>query len=353
MKTRTWCSLWSSVVAFLLVQWASAQITIQKTDLQKMFIAHSTFKTYSDTSTVVSVGKTGGPNVYDFSSLAFRDSSSFLTYQSSDIPFLASRFDPSSFVMGSSTQMIQGSPVFLYTQNRLEEPANVTIFDSLQIVNYKVPHESVFQFPATYLTTWSDTGAGLGADTTFVNNVPTHVGTNLNNPKSSIIDGYGTLMLKGMSHQCLRIKTVWGSANTEKDFWYLTKDPISLVVTTTKDQNDTGKVTVTSMMCTTGATVTSVPRLASIPTAFSLSQNFPNPFNPSTNISFSLPQQSNVRFSVIDLLGREIAILVNNEKRNAGSYSVTWNAATLPSGVYFYRLQAGNYVETKKLVLLK
>ncbi len=354
MKTRIRCRLWVGAAALLAIQLASAQITIQKTDLQKTFNANSTIKTYGDTSSVVSVGNKGGPNIYDFSSLAFRDSSSVTEYQSSGIPFLAARFDPASYVLGSSTQNIQ-SPVFLFTQNSLEEPASVTIFDSLQIVSYKVPHEIALQFPATYLMSWNETGGGVGAETTFVNNVPKNVATNSSDSISSVIDGYGTLVLKGMSHQCLRVKDIyWGQSQIGgKDFRYYTKDGIAIVVNSTIDQNDTGKVNSGSIICFAGASVTSTPQIAAILTAFSLSQNFPNPFNPTTNISFSLPEKSNVRLTIIDLLGREVANLINNEERNEGSYSVAWNAATFASGVYFYRLQAGNFVEAKKLVLLK
>ena len=89
-----------------------------------------------------------------------------------------------------------------------------------------------------------------------------------------------------------------------------------------------------------------------IPSSFSLLQNYPNPFNPATVISFELPVTSNVSLKIYDLLGREVADLVN-EIRSAGSYKAQWNAANMPSGVYFYRLQAGEYVETKKLVLMK
>jgi len=105
---------------------------------------------------------------------------------------------------------------------------------------------------------------------------------------------------------------------------------------------------------TIAAVVTGVGQEGSgIPTVYGLNQNYPNPFNPTTNISFSLPEQSNVRLTIIDLLGREVATLVNNEQRSAGNYTVTWNASSFASGVYFYRLQAGNFVQTKKLVLLK
>jgi hypothetical protein len=88
------------------------------------------------------------------------------------------------------------------------------------------------------------------------------------------------------------------------------------------------------------------------PTAFSLAQNFPNPFNPSTTISFDLPSQSFVSLKIFDLIGREVATIVS-EELSAGSHSRQWNATGMPSGVYFYRLQAGSFTGTKKLLLLK
>ena len=89
-----------------------------------------------------------------------------------------------------------------------------------------------------------------------------------------------------------------------------------------------------------------------IPSAFSLSQNYPNPFNPSTKIRYSIPQSSNVVIKVFDVLGNEIATLVNEEKP-VGIYEITWYAESLPSGIYFYRIQTGSFVETKKMVLMK
>ena len=94
-----------------------------------------------------------------------------------------------------------------------------------------------------------------------------------------------------------------------------------------------------------------------IPTSFSLSQNYPNPFNPETTISYTLQEASNVSLKVYDVLGREVAMLVN-EFLPSGTYKATFNVetrhgASLQSGVYFYRLQAGSLAETKKLVLMK
>ncbi len=85
---------------------------------------------------------------------------------------------------------------------------------------------------------------------------------------------------------------------------------------------------------------------------FKLNQNYPNPFNPSTKISFSIPTSEFVTLKVYDVLGREVATLVN-ENLNAGSYSYNFDASNLTSGVYLYKLQAGKYSETKKMILSK
>jgi photosystem II stability/assembly factor-like uncharacterized protein len=90
----------------------------------------------------------------------------------------------------------------------------------------------------------------------------------------------------------------------------------------------------------------------SIPKEFSIEQNYPNPFNPTTTINYSVPKSQFVTLKVFDLLGREIATLVN-ENENAGYYKVKFDASSLTSGIYFYQLRSGNFSETKKLVLLK
>jgi hypothetical protein len=86
--------------------------------------------------------------------------------------------------------------------------------------------------------------------------------------------------------------------------------------------------------------------------SISLSHNYPNPFNPSTTISFSLPSKSFVSLKVIDALGREVSTLLSEELQ-AGTYSCRWESAELPSGAYFYRLQTAGHVETKRMTLLR
>ncbi len=85
---------------------------------------------------------------------------------------------------------------------------------------------------------------------------------------------------------------------------------------------------------------------------FSLQQNYPNPFNPSTIIKYSIPKQSNVTLKIFDVLGSEVETLVNTEQPQ-GNYEVDFDGNELTSGIYFYKLQAGDFVETKKMILLK
>lgn len=90
----------------------------------------------------------------------------------------------------------------------------------------------------------------------------------------------------------------------------------------------------------------------SLPSDFSLMQNFPNPFNPITTITYSLPINSKVTLTVFDAVGNELLVLVNEEK-SAGVHSVDFNASNLASGLYFYKMQANNFIQTKKMILLK
>jgi hypothetical protein len=105
---------------------------------------------------------------------------------------------------------------------------------------------------------------------------------------------------------------------------------------------------------TTWSPATSVEQRSAdnLPSSFALSQNFPNPFNPSTAISYQLSANSAVTLKVFDMLGREVATLVNDFQL-AGSYRAIWNAAGVGSGVYFYKLQTGTFSETKKMILMK
>jgi hypothetical protein len=93
-------------------------------------------------------------------------------------------------------------------------------------------------------------------------------------------------------------------------------------------------------------------KLSIKPKGFNLLQNYPNPFNPSITIEYSIPKPSHVVIKIFDVLGIEVATLVNEEKPT-GNYKVEFISSNLSSGIYFYRMEAGKFIETKKLLLLK
>lgn len=144
--------------------------------------------------------------------------------------------------------------------------------------------------------------------------------------------------------------------------YYYENDPsyvwIFLVLTDSTSSDDLSCVgSIAKIDNLSADAVTSVELEANVPFAYSLNQNYPNPFNPSTTIRYSVADNNNgdfqdVNLVVFDVLGRKIATLVN-ESRQPGSYEVTFNAINVPSGVYYYRMTAGSFVETKKMMLIK
>jgi len=107
-----------------------------------------------------------------------------------------------------------------------------------------------------------------------------------------------------------------------------------------------------SVRCLKDASTTSVEQEEGLPTSFELMQNYPNPFNPSTVISYRLSAFSKVSLKVFDILGKEVATLVN-EYQQPGNFVKTFHGTSLPSGIYFYRLQADNFTDSKKMILIK
>jgi len=141
--------------------------------------------------------------------------------------------------------------------------------------------------------------------------------------------------------------TSWASAYTQTG---ATFQDIDLVVVAGCPQGwVVGSAGVIAKMSTTTG-VSSIG--VEVPESFLLKQNYPNPFNPTTNINFSIPKSGLVSLKVYDMVGKEVATLIN-EVKNAGNYLVGFNAANLPSGAYFYRLESGSFVETKKMLLIK
>jgi hypothetical protein len=187
---------------------------------------------------------------------------------------------------------------------------------------------------------------------------PVNLTTGRNSAGNCVIDGYGTLIFKGRSHQCLRCKHVEVPGYMCKGFSYFTKDGIFLTVGSRIAQNDMGLVAAGEVFAVAGGTVASVTKSDVTLIAYSLSQNYPNPFNPSTTTRFSVPLRSQVHLSIINLLGQQVAVLAS-EEMDAGYFERTWNANVAP-GLCFYQIQAvalnipsERFVDVRKMMLLK
>jgi hypothetical protein len=115
---------------------------------------------------------------------------------------------------------------------------------------------------------------------------------------------------------------------------------------------DTGRVYAWGIQINNQTIVGVEEVVAELPSTYELAQNYPNPFNPSTTIQFSIPTAGVVRLVLYDILGRQVATLLDEEKA-PGTYKVDFNGSQFASGTYFYRLQAGTFSDTKKLLLLK
>jgi hypothetical protein len=149
---------------------------------------------------------------------------------------------------------------------------------------------------------------------------------------------------------------VWYAADAKTAFQLNTNDAIATVKLADKAAQGGSVSIATEMTDISGEAVMSKVAVASLPTEFSLMQNYPNPFNPSTQISYNLPQAGKVTLTVYNLMGQEVAKLVN-EQKNAGSYSIEWAPKNLASGMYIYRINVQTEKElltsSKRLMLLK
>jgi len=134
--------------------------------------------------------------------------------------------------------------------------------------------------------------------------------------------------------------------------WAPTLDQAGKSYTVSVQVSDGTLTTTTTGIITASATITGVEDLGGVPTEFSLMQNYPNPFNPTTSIRFALPSESQVKLTVFNMLGQEVASLFQGTLA-AGNHKVDFDASKLTSGMYIYRIEAGSFVSVKKMLLMK
>lgn len=345
-------SLYLSILflSVLLFSYSSAQITIPQTALYNLLTVGTSINGYSSNVAprTANIGKRGGPTVYDFSGYIFELTGTLQVYSVGNIPALAAHYPAKAVVFGLSPTDTDNNPIFLFGTDTIFVVGKALLTQQRRFFHNR-PYEPSFVFPVTYPA--SRTYTRTHYDTVY--NVSGSIAsTNVSiGSDSTSVDGFGTLKILGRQFECLR-----GKLNhytySDKEFIFLTREGILLDVAMASSQPDTGIVQPTGVTLFVPSSIVSVGQEAMMPANYSLGQNYPNPFNPTTTISFNLPAKSFASLKVFDALGREVSVLLG-EELSPGTYSRQWNAAHAPSGLYFYRLQAGEYRETKKMILLR
>jgi hypothetical protein len=328
------------------------QITISQTELMKIFTPGNLIYYYHAGSGSVNIGKMNGPNIYDFSNMNFQDTLIITNYEVSQIPTLAERFPANTTTIGESPQNIVENPVFLQRNDSLYSTGEATIESEYRFAHYD-PYELFAKFPIEFNPPASNFSQWISViDTTYDLSWQVQSIDNHNNLVDVWIDGYGTLLLPGLSLECLRMKRAYSWFNN-KSFLYLTREGLMLIVDdVTGNSPDSGYVNGYYYVLKSSAFV-SADEHEGIPFEFNLAQNYPNPFNPSTTISYSLEKSGQITIKIFNILGREIETLFN-DYQSAGIHSNLYIAnSSLPSGVYFYQLRAIDFIQSKKMILLK
>lgn len=361
-STAFFSFFWLFVISFSITDFA--QITITSNDISTIFTAgYSTTVHDFDGNATVDIGSTGGNNNWDFTTLQENLTYDLKSIDKSDAPH-SGEFPGADFVtfqnaandtgrlnMWSfySLDSYLGSLGSVGVQSSLPEDTTI-LKDNPVRIEIKLPMSYDSSWTQTYTQTISAGGLQAGQYTVL---------------RTVVVDAYGTMTLPGgYSFEALRLRETMSVSlpgvpisNSSVSYFFISKEgaQVTLDGPNNIDLSSSGVVNVENYswnLPSAKSTAVNNKYLTNKPGVFFLYQNYPNPFNPSTKISYSLSNSSYVTLNVYNVLGQKVAVLVDEEK-SAGNYEVTFEAKNLSSGVYFYKLQAGNSVQTEKMILSK
>jgi hypothetical protein len=337
-------------LSLLAVAPVLSQVLITQSDLLSVMGpgAHH-FMAMPDSSVVsANIGSPGGPHLYDFSGVKFTPTLTRKNYLVDSIPVLAHRFPSGSITYGTNPDSLEVSPVLRFTTDTLFQVGNATTLSGYRFRHF-TPNSVFMPFPLTYHASFARGSTYL--DTTFDRSWQMTKAYQTHQPALAFVDGYGWLKALGHTVACLRVKTVYTNTN-EMEILFVGSGGLLVVMNMATASPDSGVVPVEECGVLSATNLTGVEDLPQPPGEFRLEQNFPNPFNPATTISFEIPTASPVKLTIVDVLGREVETLVD-ETKQPGHYDVQFNANRLASGVYLYRIQAGSYALTRRLCLIR
>ncbi len=325
---------------------ALAQLTVTASDCHSFYGSADSIWNYSSTDSSglsAVIANSGADRTWDVSKRTYQPlGGSMVRYANypDDAPLSTDPAFASSNIVEHDTSA--GGDVWIYlTLNDSGFYSSGSVVAGIKSTN--APAYPSYRFPLTYGSQWS------GTYTASI----TYNGSQISTSSisySNLVDGWGTIITPEGSFPCLRLRnsnetTASGTTISTVSYFFIGKTQTYATITSMSGSNG---VSYTRTKVLTGVKAEWPPQ----PTNFALLQNFPNPFNPSTTISYQLPSNSFVVLKVTDILGREVQTLVN-ERQAAGTHSIVFNANNLPSGLYFYTLEAGTYHATKKFLLLK
>lgn len=355
-----------TIFFLLVVDPLSAQISISKSQIDQIYTSGNSLRMFRDSTTkTLNIGFLGGPNVYDFSNLPFYFEGRETVSSVAQVPKLAHRFQLSSFTIRQLSDSIGFEyPVFSFANLfwHLEGQAKLCT-DSTEFYQHHLTSITFLEFPITY--NWISPGQSIRtAETTYVNSIVNQTSSQAIT-FGAVVDGYGTLKLPNLSLNCLRISSMHlGRSEGYKEYMFLTQEGAIVVARTHSISPDTGFIPIYHLRYAIGGSLVPVQEALNHPVLFSLFQNHPNPFNPSTVIRYQLPVESKVIMKIYNMLGQEVCTLVD-EIQDAGFKAVEWSSTNLSSnaiasGVYFYKLEAvplaesvDPFTQVRKMIIMK
>lgn len=365
----------SLVFLILIVSPIHSQITFTDDDLTNFVSPGVVVYEYDDTViTSVNIGSLGATS-WDFSGLKTHKTLSEVSISPIGTPLASLYPNATHCFYYEDITMNHSSQLWTYytKSNGLKELGTfqkyIAATDTFTFRDIKIPYDYRYMNPLAYNTSWNISFI----DSIFQSHNSLKLALYKNEYIERIADAYGTMILPGgKSIEALRVKVdsrittfqpflpMKYERTIKYTFWAKTGDMVTFVAL------DTSAAT-SGIISIKGASwiiynFTGVKDFTFSPTLFRLEQNYPNPFNPSTTIEYQIPIQSFVTLKIFDLLGNEVAVLVNEEKQ-PGTYEVEFQSAVsnrqLVSGVYFYTIQGNslvgskNFREVKKMMLLK
>jgi hypothetical protein len=358
--------LLSMFVLWIIPLQLEGQITITSSDIQKPVGYQFSVESSAYGSYPVDLGSTGGPQNWDFTSYSTPDVVDQEVVDSGSTPF-GSNFPTSNFCI----MVTEGLSEEFFEYNRIE--SNSWTFQGIGV---ETPDTSFYQIwnpmaqiplPVTMGSSWV---WEMGWEYEFLG-----ITTILEEREHATVDAYGTMTIPAGSFEVLRIMAYdttivttdfgpfqFADTTTVIDYAWISTDPV-FVASATSDEGETNPNFTTAAYISRAGSSTGVGDggggEVKVPLAFRLEQNVPNPFNPQTNITFTVSgdTERDIELSVFTIRGSKVKTLVSG-KRSPGEYVISWDGRddsgeSLPSGVYFYRLTTEGESITRKMVLAK